>query len=58
MHPEKFSFKFNEIKCIASVYFFFFNSQLVLVVRSWVRKFTNFEINMTREFLLLTGKHL
>ena len=44
---EKISFKFNGIKCIGSVYFFLLNSQFTLVMG-----FTNFEIDMTGEFLL------
>ena len=45
IRPEKSSFKFNEIKRIASVYFFLFNSQFTLVM--------GYEIHMTGSFTYL-----
>ena len=48
IRPEKISFKSNGIKCIDSVYFFLLKSQFTLIIG-----FTNFEIDMTGEFLLL-----
>ena len=49
IHPEKIRFKIDEIKCIASIYLFLYNSHFTLAMSQEIHNFT---INMTGEFVL------
>ena len=52
IYLEKISFKFNEVKCIGSVYIFLFNSQFTLDMGYEIHKFWNL-YDVVDEFLLL-----